>query len=77
MEPLANFVYIGGAGIVGALAGVLVGVLIGAEQNLQLHDQIDKLKKELGAIQDAESPQVIEITVPKEPKTNIPTFGNF
>ena len=77
MEPLANFVYIGGAGIVGALAGVFVGVLIGAEQNLQLHDQIDKLKKELGAIQEAERPQVIEITVPEEPKTNIPTFGNF
>jgi len=82
MELYEAIIYIIGTGLMGVLAGTILGVILGAEQILRLRDENEKLKKEIGAMQEVarpklqyEKPQIIEINVPIEGQ-NIPTFGD-
>lgn len=78
MEFYEAIIYIIGTGLLGALAGIIVGVVLGAEQILRLRDENEKLRKEIGAIQEItkpkqKAPEVFTIDFTIDP-ANVPTF---
>ena len=78
MEFYEAIIYIIGTGLLGALAGIIVGVVLGAEQILRLRDENEKLRKEIGAIQEItkpkqKTPEVFTIDFTIDP-ANVPTF---
>jgi threonine dehydrogenase-like Zn-dependent dehydrogenase len=78
MELYEAIIYIIGTGLMGVLAGTILGVILGAEQIIRLRDENEKLRKEIGAIQEItrpkqKTPEVFSIDFTVDP-ANVPTF---